>query len=287
MRAGSVQRRRMPSSAQTTRGRILVADDQPAIRDAPAAQRRGICARAGVVAGGSAGGGAGRGIGTGIHRPQLHARHHQRPGGIGPVGSPAGAGKCPAGRGDDRLGHGGPGGRSNAPGGQGFHPETVGKPACPSDAPHAVGTERYPAQQRASGSREPCSARRRGRPGRGVRGPQRGHVARAGNHRERRSIGRARAHHRRERHGQGVGRPRAARRQPARRETAGQRQHGRPERKRVRERIVRPRARGVHGRQDGPYRTLRVGRRGHAVFGRNRQRAATAASQASAPVGNR
>ncbi len=218
-----------------------------------------------------------------------------------PARPPARAGGRAARGRDDRLGHRRSRRGSHAPRRAGFHPEAVGKRPRARHGPHADRTCRHPPPQRParSGKRISCAAiaRRppRARARRRVRRASRRDAPGARHHRQRRAVGRARAHHRRERHGQGRRGPRAARRQRARGQAAGQRQHGRPEREHLRERTLRPRARRVHRRQDRPHRPLRTGRRRHAFPRRNRQRPAApsrpsccgcwkrASSSASAP----
>ena len=110
-------------------------------------------------------------------------------------------------------------------GGARFRPETLGKRSRAGDRAHADRTGRHPPPQRAprSGKQTSCGSdcgNDRPRPRRGPstiswRAPPRC-VRCYGNHRQRRAVGCARAHHRRERHWQGRGGTRAARRQPAR-----------------------------------------------------------------------
>ena len=113
-----------------------------------------------------------------------------------------------------------------------------------------------------------------------------GHAAGAGDDRARRPFRRQRAHHRRERLRQGHGRARAARGVPAGRAAAGHRERGRTLRGRLRERAVRAREGRLHRRQDRPGGPLRAGRRRHALPGRDRERPPEPAAEAAARAGD-
>ena len=265
-------------------------------RPAPAAQGGGIPGRAGHVPGGNRGRRAEGRVRPGAHRPELHPRHHQRPGRPGPPRPPARHRGRAARGGDDRLGHRRSRRGSHAPGRARLHPETLGERPRAGHRAHPDRTGRHPAAQRPAGGGERFPAPRlrgdrrralegRGQ-GRGIRRRVGRHAPGARRHRQRGPGGRPRAHHGRERHGQGPRRAAAARRQLARGQAVGQRQHGRPEREHLRERTLRARQGRVHRRQDGPRGPLRAGRRRHAVPGRDRQRAAGAAGQAAAAAGN-
>ena len=69
-------------------------------------------------------------------------------------------------------------------------------------------------------------------------------------------------------------------------QAAGRGQHGGPVRRRVRERDVRSRERGFHGRQDGSGGPVRAGGWRHALSRRDRQHPAEPAGQAAAGAGD-
>ena len=96
---------------------------------------------------------------------------------------------------------------------------------------------------------------------------------------------RFRADHRRERDGQGAGRPRAAPAKPAARQAVRRRQLRRPARHAPGKRTVRARQGRVHRRADRPQGAVRSGRRRDAAPGRNRRNAAGHAAEAAAGVG--
>ena len=90
------------------------------------------------------------------------------------------------------------------------------------------------------------------------------------------------ADHRRNRHGQGTGRARHSRRQPAAEPAVRRDQLQRDSRDAARSRAVRPRARRVHGRGRQPAGPARAGEPRHAVPGRSRDDEPGAAVEAAA-----
>ena len=231
--------------------RILIADDQPDVARsaAPAAEGRGLPDRDRRLARRRPRRHREQRFRRRPDGPQLHPRHHLRPGGPrSALAASRAIDSIAPRRRHDRLGQRRSRGRGHAPRRARLHPEALGQraPAQRSSAPRSSSARPSAA---ASGwkPRTACCAPKAG-PSLIAEAPAMQPGAAAD--RPRRPLRRQRADHRRDRHRQGSGRAHAARRLRPRLQADGHRQCRRPRRRRLRERAVRPRQGRVHRRQD-------------------------------------